>query len=170
MDSDKINSLLNKYWACETTLEEERELRQYFTEGEFPESLRETAHLFRYFAENRKNSLNDVSFDRQVIERISIGKPGKGRKLIFNTMRIAAGVAVLVVATWLVRNEIRNNNPETVVDTYNDPKLAFEETKKALMMISKSFGTAEKEAKKINLFNEAQEVVKKEEKNGSTNL
>lgn len=85
-------------------------------------------------------------------------------------MRIAAGVAVLVVATWLVRNEIRSNNPETVVDTYNDPKLAFEETKKALMMISKSFGTAEKEAKKINLFNEAQEVVKKEEKNGSTNL
>ena len=171
MDSDRINSLLNKYWACETTLEEESELREYFSEGQFPEQLRETAHLFRYFSENKSNAISDVTFDRQVIDRINAGKQGKIRKLFYNTMRIAAGVAVLVVATWFVRNEIRNNNPETaVVDTYSDPKLAFEETKKALMMISKSFGTAEEEAKKINLFNEAQEVVKKEEENGNTNL
>ena len=170
MDSDKINSLLNKYWACETTLDEERELREYFEEGEFPEQLKETAHLFRYFSENRSNAISDVSFDRQVINRISVGKQGKIRRLLYNTMRIAAGVAVLVVATFLVRNEIRNNNPEAVADTYSDPKIAFEETKKALMMISKSFGTAEEEAQKINLFNEAQEVVRKKEENSSTNL
>ena len=48
-----------------------------------------------------------------------------------------------------------------MVDTYDDPKLAFEETKKALMMISKSFGTAEEQAKKINMFNEAQEEIQK---------
>ena len=50
-------------------------------------------------------------------------------------------------------------NPPEVVDTYDDPKMAFEETKKALMMISKSFGTAEEQAKKINLFNKAQEEI-----------
>lgn len=170
MDSDKINSLLDKYWACETTLDEEKELREYFEQGEFPEQLRETSHLFRYFSETRSNAISDVSFDRQVIDRISAGKQGKVRRLLFNTMRIAAGVAVLVVATFLVRNEIRNNNPEDVADTYSDPKIAFEETKKALMMISKSFGTAEEEAKKINLFNEAQEVVRKKDENSSTNL
>lgn len=170
MDSDKINSLLDKYWACETTLDEEKELREYFEQGEFPEQLRETSHLFRYFSETRSNAISDVSFDRQVIDRISAGKQGKVRRLFFNTMRIAAGVAVLVVATFLVRNEIRNNNPEDVADTYSDPKIAFEETKKALMMISKSFGTAEEEAKKINLFNEAQEVVRKKDENSSTNL
>jgi hypothetical protein len=77
-------------------------------------------------------------------------------------MRIAAGVVVLVTATYLVRNEIRKTTQE-VVDTYNDPKLAFEETKKALMMISKSFGTAKDKAKNLNKFNEAKEQVQKDD-------
>jgi hypothetical protein len=50
-------------------------------------------------------------------------------------------------------------------DTYSDPKLAFEETKKALMMISKGFTKAEQETRKINLFNEAQENIQKEDTN-----
>jgi hypothetical protein len=54
-----------------------------------------------------------------------------------------------------------STDPE-VVDTYSDPKLAFEETKKALLLISQSFGKAEKQARKINMFNEAQEEIKKE--------
>jgi hypothetical protein len=82
-------------------------------------------------------------------------------------MRIAAGVAVLVTATYLVRNEIRETTPQAAVDTYDDPKLAFEETKKALMMISKSFGSAKEKAKNLNKFNEAQEQVQKDDKQPS---
>ena len=82
-------------------------------------------------------------------------------------MRIAAGIAVLLAATYLVRQEMRQDDPVAVEDTYTDPKQAFEETKKALLMISKGFGSAEQQAKKINMFNEAQEKVQgitKEEK------
>ena len=66
-----------------------------------------------------------------------------------------------MMAVWFIRNEARESTPQEMVDTYDDPKLAFEETKKALMMISKSFGTAEEQAKKINMFNEAQEEIQK---------
>ncbi len=163
MDSKRINTLLDKYWNCETTLEEEQELREYFSNGEFSEKMRDTAMLFRFFEENRKAQIDDVSFDQQVLRKINRRSTGKVRRLLFNSMRIAAGVAVLVVATWLVREEIRSGDPDQATDTYNDPQLAFEETKKALMMISKSFGTAEEEARKINLFNEAQEQVQKRE-------
>jgi hypothetical protein len=86
---------------------------------------------------------------------------GKTRSLFYNAMRIAAGIAVLVVAGWFVHNEVRPDTTTADVDTYNDPKLAFEETKKALLMISSSFGKAEEQAKKINLFNEAQQEIKK---------
>ena len=64
-----------------------------------------------------------------------------------------------MVAVWFVRSEIRQTTPQELVDTYSDPELAFEETKKALLMISRSFGTAEEQAKKINLFNEAQQQI-----------
>jgi hypothetical protein len=161
MDSNRINELLSKYWNCETSLEEEAELRDHFKSDNIPDELRETAPLFRYFEENKKKLLNDVSFDREVWEKIQTPKRGQMAKLVYNTMRIAAGLTVVLAATWFIRNEIRSTTPPEVVDTYDDPKMAFEETKKALMMISKSFGTAEEEAKKINLFNEAQEEIQK---------
>ena len=74
---------------------------------------------------------------------------------------VAAGLAVVIAATWFIRTEIRSSMPQEVVDTYDDPKMAFEETKKALLIISKSFGTAEAQTRKINMFNEAQEEIQK---------
>jgi hypothetical protein len=164
MDSKNINALLEKYWNCETSLEEEQQLKEYFRGKEIPEQLRETAVLFQYFAEHKKKDLTDSGFDHEVLAKVKTPRQGKVVKLIYNSMRIAAGIAVLVIATFLVRNEIRKTSPAPIAeDTYEDPKLAFEETKKALMMISKSFGSAHDKAKKINMFNEAQKSVQKEE-------
>lgn len=163
MDSEKIDELINKYWNCETTLEEEEQLHTFFRSSSVPERMKETALLFRYFNEQKHKSLTDVSFERSVIRKINAPKKGKVTSLLYNSMRIAAGIIVLILAVWLVRMEVRETTPLEMEDTYDDPKMAFEETKKALMMISRSFGTAEEQAKKINLFNEAQQDIKKEE-------
>lgn len=161
MDSEKINELLTRYWSCETSLEEEQELREYFKGEEIPPEWRETAALFQYFGENRKKSLRDVSFDKRVLEKVRPASEGRVKMLVHNAMRIAAGLVVVMMSIWFIRNEVRKSTPQTMVDTYDDPKLAFEETKKALMMISKSFGTVEERAKRINMFNEAQEDIQK---------
>jgi hypothetical protein len=163
MDFNKIDELLNKYWNCETSLEEEEQLRAYFKSSHIPEQWKETASLFQYFETMKKKSLNDVAFEDTILKQ-TVAKPkGKVTRLFYNSMRIAAGVAVLATAVWFVRNEVRETTPQEMVDTYDDPKLAFEETKKALLMISKGFGTAEKETKKLNLFNKAQEEIKKKD-------
>jgi hypothetical protein len=84
--------------------------------------------------------------------------------LVQISLRIAAGVAVVLAAVFFVRQEIRKNTNELVLeDTYDDPQKALEETKKALMMISKGFGRAEAQAKKINLINEAQDKIQGKE-------
>ncbi|WP_377578805.1 hypothetical protein [Ohtaekwangia kribbensis] len=170
MDSNRIENLLSKYWNCETSLEEEQQLREYFKGGDIPEQWKETAALFRYFEENKKKTLNDVAFDAAIIQNVQPQKKGKLVKLFYNSMRIAAGIAVLVMAVWFVRKEVRDTTPQEVVDTYDDPQLAFEETKKALLMISKSFGTAENQAKKLNMFNEAQEEIQKKDKSKNSKL
>jgi hypothetical protein len=173
MDSKHIEQLLDKYWKCETSLEEEQQLRTYFTGENLPPKWKETAELFRYFEHQKKDALTDHPFDGQVMKKIRAAEPrGKVIKLIYNVARIAAGLLVVAVATFLVRQEIRKSYPPEVVDTYSDPKLAFEETKKALMMISKGFGHAQKETRKINLFNEAEQKVegKKEEKKEKSNI
>ena len=162
MDSEKIDKLLARYWDCETSLEEEQQLRDYFS-GDVPDHYAEAGNLFRYFHKQKKKSLMDGAFDGQVMRKIRTSHGGKSTSLVFNTMRIAAGIAVLIAAVWLVRIEVRESNTAEMADTYDDPRMAFEETKKALMMISKSFGTAEEQAKKINLFNEAQKNIRKDE-------
>ena len=42
----KIDELLDKYFEGETSCEEERELRRFFTEGEVPEHLQTYRPLF----------------------------------------------------------------------------------------------------------------------------
>jgi len=169
MDSKRIDELLSKYWNCETSLEEEQQLRAYFSGGDIPEQWKETAALFRYFEVSKTKSVNDVAFDGQAMNNVRAPKKGVWR-LMQNSMRIAAGVAVLMMAVWFVRKEVRQTTPQEVVDTYDDPQLAFEETKKALLMISKGFGTAEKQAKKIDMFNEAQDEIQKKKNAGDTTL
>ena len=170
MDSNKMDELLQKYWNAETSLEEEQQLRAFFASlpaetyakaGEpVPESLKETASLFRYFELQKKMGVDDVSFDHDLKKKLH-----KGGKVISISLpqvaRIAAGLLVVVAATFFVREEIRKAYPEEPEDTYSDPKVAFEETKKALMMISKSFNKAQKEASKINVFNEATDKIQK---------
>lgn len=171
MDSDRIEALLNKYWNCETSLEEEQQLREYFKESDIPEQLKEAAGLFRYFEQQKKKSLNDVAFDSHILAKTRPAGKGVMMKIVYNSMRIAAGLLVVVMAVWFIRERVRTVEGENgttasgeVVDTYDDPKIALEETKKALLMISKSFGRAKEETKKINILNDAQQEIKKDKK------
>jgi len=168
MDSKQLEQLLEKYWNCETSLEDEKQLRDYFR-GEVPESLKETAALFRYFEMQQSESLEGAEFDAKVVKAIR-HQPAKGKSIsmISNFARIAAGLIVVVTATYFVRQEIRKAYPPEVVDTYSDPKLALEETKKALMLISKGFNKAQREAGKIKTFNEAEEKLQKQTKSEET--
>jgi uncharacterized protein HemX len=159
MDSKKIEELLNRYWDCETSLEEEAQLREYFQGGAVPEEHKEAAALFQYFHASRNQPVPEVTLDAS---RLQEHRPkGKWVQLVGYTLKIAAGLAVLVIATWFIRNEIQERNIAQNKAQDEEVRLAFEETKKALMMISANFGKAEQEAKKINLFNEAQEQIQK---------
>jgi hypothetical protein len=158
MDSKHIEQLLEKYWNCETSLEEEKQLRDYFQGENIPGQWKEASELFRYFEQQKQRSLADPAFESGVMKKIRNDRP-KGKVVFFtrNLYRIAAGLVVVIAATYFVRQELRKSYPSE--DTYSDPKIAFEETKKALMMISKGFGKAHREATKINLFNDAEQKI-----------
>jgi hypothetical protein len=149
MDSKKLEELLQKYWDCETSLEEEQQLREYFRGEVIPEQGKEAAQLFHYFEQQKDKAVND-QFDKTVLGQLKKPK-GKVTNLVQTSLRIAAGVAVLVAAVFFVRQEIRKTDAVAMEDTFDDPQKALEETKKALMMISKGLGR--------NLLNEAQDKI-----------
>lgn len=160
MDSNTLEQLLEKYWSCETSLEEEQYLRDFFRSNAVPESMKETAELFRFFEVEKSNSLKE-NFEPAVTKQLRQRRDGKIISMVSftNIARIAAGILVVVVATYFIRQEVRKAYPQEEQDTFSDPKMALEETKKALMMISNSFNKAQKEAGKIKAFNEAEEKI-----------
>lgn len=158
MDSKQIEELLAKYWNCETSVEDEQALREYFAREKADDNLKEVAAIFRYFDQQRQTEIHDAAWDGRIRDLAKPRQATMGR-FVRNSLRIAAGILVLMVAVWFVRSEIRQRTPQELVDTYSDPELAFEETKKALLMISKGFGAAEEQAKKIDLFNEARQQI-----------
>jgi hypothetical protein len=173
MDSKHIEQLLEKYWNCETSLEEEKELRTYFGGSAIPSQLKETAQLFRYFEEEKKKSAGE-SFDEAIIKQVH---PRKGAKVVqmlsnIRLSRIAAGVVVVLAAAYFIHLEVKKAYPDPIEDTYSDPKLAFEETKKALLMISRGFGKGKSEAGRIRMFNDAERQIqgKEEDKKQKINI
>lgn len=159
MDFERIDRLIEKYWACETSLEDEKELKEFFQNNEVSDKYREAAAVFGYFAEQRNVESNE-SLEKAAINKFEQKPKGVVRHMFYNISRIAAGLIVIAVATFLIREEyLKSDRPDPVLDSFNDPMVAFEETKKALMLISENFGKGKREAQKINMINEATELV-----------
>ena len=171
MDLHEVERLLEKYWQTETTLEEEQKLRDFFTTGPVPPALKGAADLFAFFQAEKGKAI-EQNFEGAVTKQLKARQGGKLVSMIGygNMARIAAGIAVVVAATFLIRQEIRKNYPKEMQDTYSDPQLAFEETKRALQMISNSFGKAKKEASKMQMLNEAEKKIQMKKDSDKINI
>lgn len=166
MDSKKIDQLLEKYWECQTSLEEESTLKEYFNAGVIEEKHKEVAPLFQYYTIEKKEGQLSGMFDEQVLaaiekEGMPIKKKGKVISFFSDIAKVAAVGLILITAGYFIKEEVEKENTQPLLsDTFEDPQKAFEETKKALKLISDNFNKGRKQAKKISTFNQAQDKIK----------
>ena len=101
MDSKRIEILLSRYWSCVSTLEEEKELRDYFSNNEVADDMKEVAALFQYYQAEKKIDTLDGSFDDSVIDSISEQEtpPVKSRKRFYNYLKVAATLLIVITAS-----------------------------------------------------------------------
>jgi hypothetical protein len=69
MDYKYIEQLLERYWECQTTLEEESILRKFFAQSDIPARLLPYADLFRAEADMAGEGLGE-DFDKKVLKAI----------------------------------------------------------------------------------------------------
>jgi hypothetical protein len=89
-----IEKLLDRYYEGETTTEEERELRDFFQQGDIPHHLQIYAEPFRYFTKSRTQQPS-AGTSYRIITRLNA--QSKVHPLISWGMRIAAGITLLLV-------------------------------------------------------------------------
>ncbi len=131
MELDKIERLIEKYFQGETSIAEEKELKKYFSSRDVTPHLKQYESLFRYFsvAKQQKSMQETASFSSQ--------KLVKRNKIHFVTwLSVAASVIVLLGIGTYGYFSYQKEQPAQELGTYEDPKVAFEATQKALAMLS----------------------------------
>lgn len=99
MDYKYIEQLLDCYFDCKTTLQEEQILRSFFAQEEVPAHLAQYASLFNYEAE-AKEAVLDEEFDKRMMAQIATeGRPQryiirKSTRLFAPFFKAAAVVAM----------------------------------------------------------------------------
>lgn len=79
MDYKYIQQLLERYWRCETSLEEEAILRSFFAQDNVPAELKRYQPLFHYQSAEVKADVLGEDFDEKVMQKINRQKTVKAR-------------------------------------------------------------------------------------------
>ena len=159
----KVRSLIDKYWKGDSTPEEERFLKEHFTREEGYDENEQL--LFAYLNEKSREAIDEEDFDQNILNKVKEGKTFHFSIRRIKVWQVAAAILVLFAIGTILRYEKPQPVHEAVItDTYEDPEKAFEETKKALMLISEKMNTGHEYAFKLSKFNESQELIKEKQK------
>ena len=99
MDYKYINQLLNKYWECNTSVEEENILRTFFSQTNIPQSLIQYKPLFNYAEQSKEQDVLDDAFDAKMLAMVGEDAPIKAKKLTLTRRVVPLFKAAAMVAT-----------------------------------------------------------------------
>ena len=146
MELDKIENLLEKYFEAETSIAEEKELKDYFSSSDVAPPLEQYKALFSYAFQAKQEQF-----------KATIPLNTRKRKRVV-WLSVAASVAVLLgvgLFTFNNYNQLKSND----LGTYDDPEVAFRETQKALAMISESVNKGIGSMKYLNEFEQSKNKI-----------
>jgi hypothetical protein len=126
MELNRIENIIEKYFQGETTIAEEKELKEYFSSPDVAQHLEQYKPMFGYFSQvKEQKSTQEI--------------PLQSKKRNVAWLSIAASVVVLLgIGTFMYVSE-KNTSPvvaQSELGTYDNPEEALAATQKALAMLS----------------------------------
>lgn len=156
MDLKRIEDLLQKFYNGETNLGEERVLDDFFTSRDVPFHLKTDQEIFNYCRKARIEDLPQPELEEKILNAISRtgGKAGRtGMRKIYLIASIAASLLLLICSYFFFLSPtgpgLMSNR---YFDTYENPDLAYLETKKALLYVSEKLNEGTRGLENLTKF------------------
>jgi hypothetical protein len=147
MELHKVEKLLEHYFEGNSSTDDEKLLKDYFSSPNVAQHLKQYQPLFGYFQEAKQET-----FTQQL--------PLKTKKR--NSVKwlgVAASLAVLIGAgLYLYTNNARENQVEGL-GTFDNPKIAFQETQKALQLLSTNVNVGIESVKYVNEYQKSKNLI-----------
>jgi len=155
MDLKKAELLLQRFYSGESTIEEEKELKDFFTANDVPRHLWAEQEMFTYYDVGGKDEIGGKELENRIINTIERAEQEKAKrfvnrkKILYMMSSAAAVVALLIVAYFAFIFDT------SMQDTYDNPEIAYIQTKETLLLISAKLNEGTKDLYAIGKLDEA---------------
>jgi len=136
MELDKIENILEKYFQGETSIAEEKELKEYFSSSNVAQHLEQYRPMFGYFSQVREQKSTQ---EPESFARTGEAIPLQTKKRNVAWLSIAASAVLLLgIGTFFYVSQ-KPADPvvaQSELGTYDNPEEALAATQKALALLS----------------------------------
>lgn len=155
MNTTEIKILLEKYYEGETTLDEERMLREYFATGNADKTLKEHIPVFSFQARESKVGTS-AAFEEKIEERLLDTRTVpfyRNRTFWFYFSGIAASLLFLITF-FIETNQVNQSGNGFGGSQYSkaEARKAYQQTKTALAYVSGKYATGMEPLGEISKF------------------
>lgn len=134
MNAEEIRRLLERYYAGESSLDDEVSLKEFFSREYVPEDLMEEKEIFRYYLQSSDVPEPSAGFENSIFSALDAEDrkyESLKRRRIFGAVSGIAAALLILTGTYFFF--INKSQPK---DTYSDPEIAYAETMKILYDVS----------------------------------
>lgn len=166
MNFHRIEKLLEQYFDGSTSLEDEKVLKDFFEGDNIPPHLISLKDSFNYFSGKSSEEFLTESFDKKILAEIDSFEIDNKRQFRRRSIYFISGIAasILIIISIFI-----NFNPfaSKLTETFDNPEMAYEETKKALLLVSGAFNRGIKPIDNVSKFDDGMKELAKVESLGT---
>jgi len=159
MKEERLKQLLEKYYSGDTSLDEERELRDYFSANDIYQGYKTEKDILSGYSKSEKTPVPSPGFEQRILMAVDDLEERQVKRILrkrFLPLLSAAATLLLLISSYFLY--VYKAEPK---DTFSDPQLAYAETVKILNEISLKLNRGTYMLQPITKINSAKQFSKR---------
>ncbi|MBN1952188.1 MAG: hypothetical protein JW801_13390 [Bacteroidales bacterium] len=153
MEPKEIKSLLDKYYAGETSLEEEVRILEILNSRENIPGLEQEQEIFRTYSEKYRDAEPPENLEAEMLELINGKWRSDNRHRFSRSLKWAMGAAAALLILLIAYNRLSPTTTEKLALPTKNEQQAFTTTKNVLTYVSQTINTERSKLESLSSIN-----------------